>query len=466
MKRLVVLSFLIYSFEISKGQRTIISGDITNLATTTIKCSFIPNTVLEKVTVITIPVTGGRFSQELPISNTTFLSFEEGSNYFGGFIQPGDSIEITYDAAKLKSTLFFSGKGKEKFILADSINQLRTMLDEERANLKNQAFPVDYFFKKVDSLQYKLLQAIIFYKSAMSNESFNSLNALVKASVLRTKFNGVMYVIGDASDSALKRAQPRLTSFSKKAITDLLLFDNNLSHSYFYINDVATFLSIYYDHNKKSEIGHDLQAKYSYLKGRIPVKLQSSVLLLLLIREIRQNREAAIESIVEELYPSPQDSVYKTFITQRLADARALKVGTTAPDFVLENVNGENINLSTFKGKVVYIDFWFAACGPCHKLFNEIKSAKEFFKSDSNVVFLTVSVDGIEVWKKALAKFKIGGYHAFTENKFRNHPIIRNYNVLEYPTTYLIDKNGTIVNVKPSHSPGELRKEIENVLNK
>jgi peroxiredoxin len=446
------------------GQKAIISGNIKNLTTNSIKCSFIPNTVLEKPVAITIPVTEGKFIHTLTITETTFLSFEEGNNYYGGFIQPGDSIVITYDAAKLKNTLSFSGKGKEGFILIDPILQLRSVFNDESEKIKNHPFPVDYLFNKIDSLKNKLVQRLHAYKPLMSTESFNLLYAFVEANVLRSKYNGVLNIFGDAYDDVPKKHPSRLTTISKRAIQDLLKFDGNLSYSYFYTSNVSNILSVYYDDNIRPRTRDDLQSKYNYLNNHLPLKLKSPVLYLSIAKDIQQNKGAAIDSIIEQSFPFSKDSTYKKFITQQLVDARALKVGIPAPDFSLENTNGEKVSLSSFKGKVIYIDFWFAACVPCHKLFKDIRSVKEYFKSNSNVIFLTVSVDNNEVWKNALTKFNIEGYHAFTENKFRDHPVIRTYNVKGYPTTYLIDRNGKLFNLQPSHNPDELRKEIEAAL--
>ena len=85
-------------------------------------------------------------------------------------------------------------------------------------------------------------------------------------------------------------------------------------------------------------------------------------------------------------------------------------------------------------------------------------------KLDSNVVFLTVSIDSRNIWEKALKKFIIQGYHVYTENKFREHPIIKSYDVTEYPTTYLIGRDGTITSIDPSHNSDELKSEIERAL--
>ena len=188
------------------------------------------------------------------------------------------------------------------------------------------------------------------------------------------------------------------------------------------------------------------------------------MLYLFLKNEIKATNDITIESIIKQSFPSLKDSAFENAILTILVTSRKLKVGAVAPDFSVEDKAGNKVSLTSFKGKVIYIDFWFATCTPCHALFNEIKPVKEYFKPDTNVVFLTVSVDNRETWEKALLKFNIEGFPVFTENKFRNHPILSSYNVTEYPTTYIIDKKGIIVNIAPSSNAAELKKELETIL--
>ena len=49
--------------------------------------------------------------------------------------------------------------------------------------------------------------------------------------------------------------------------------------------------------------------------------------------------------------------------------AFSLSIGETAPDFTLKDLEGKDVSLKDFKGKVVFINFWATWCSPCKKSF-------------------------------------------------------------------------------------------------
>ena len=460
-----ILSFFIF-LNTSYGQGTIISGNIKNLpAKHNIKCSFISSSVLDDIFTITIPVIEGNFSHRLDIKKTTFLSVGEDKNYYAGFIQPGDSIVISYDAADFPNTLSFSGKGNEKFNLLQPINKIRSDFNPAITVAKNKSFPVDYFFSKIDSVQKKLFEQILSSKSFMNNESFKQANSYLASTILSTKYFGLQNIFNDSYNNILQNKQLKLSAASKLNLHNLLKFNDSYSNSYFYLKAVYNVLSIHYESNiLPTSPDNSLAKKYNYLQKMLPPNLKSPILFLFLKNEIKSTNNETIEPIINQSFPLLKDSGYKRNILTVLAVSRELKNGSQAPEFSLEDKDGNKVNLASFKGKVIYMDFWFAACTPCHKLFEETKAAKKYFNLDSNVVWLTVSIDSRDIWENALKKFNIQGYHVFTENKFKDHPIIKSYNVTEYPTTYLIDRNGVILNINSPHNSDGLKKEIETAL--
>jgi len=126
-----------------------------------------------------------------------------------------------------------------------------------------------------------------------------------------------------------------------------------------------------------------------------------------------------------------------------------LKIGDLAPAIVLKGINGSNIELSDFKGKVVLIDFWASWCAPCRKANPKLETLYQKHKSNDFLV-LGVSLDSKEAsWINAIKKDRMTYPHVIdTENW--NSQIVEAYGVENLPASFLINKNGEIVALNPT----------------
>ncbi len=116
-------------------------------------------------------------------------------------------------------------------------------------------------------------------------------------------------------------------------------------------------------------------------------------------------------------------------------------IGTYAPEFTLKDLQGNNVSLTDFRGKLVLLNFWATWCPPCRE---EIPSLNKLMSQYRNkgLVIIGISSDSSYKRLKAFAKkYNI----SFIVLHDASITITRKYKVFSLPTTFLIDKRGRIV---------------------
>jgi cytochrome c biogenesis protein CcmG, thiol:disulfide interchange protein DsbE len=116
-------------------------------------------------------------------------------------------------------------------------------------------------------------------------------------------------------------------------------------------------------------------------------------------------------------------------------------INSRAPDFTLKDPAGKNISLSAFKGKVVLLNFWATWCPPCRA---EMPALNKLYREKKNrgLEIIAVSTDrSVSSVKDFLEKHKVDFPILFDEDR----SAAKLYRVFSMPTTFLIDRNGTIV---------------------
>ncbi|MBI3202247.1 MAG: TlpA family protein disulfide reductase [Myxococcales bacterium] len=64
-----------------------------------------------------------------------------------------------------------------------------------------------------------------------------------------------------------------------------------------------------------------------------------------------------------------------------------------APDFELPSLTGEKVRLSSFRGKVVILNFWTKTCRPCLEEMPSLAELGQVVKTHKNIALVTVSTD-------------------------------------------------------------------------
>ncbi|MGQ9845040.1 MAG: TlpA family protein disulfide reductase [Caldisericia bacterium] len=112
-----------------------------------------------------------------------------------------------------------------------------------------------------------------------------------------------------------------------------------------------------------------------------------------------------------------------------------------AVDFTLQTLDGGVIQLSSFKGKVVLLDFWAEWCGPCKIAAPTIISLYKNYKDKGLRVF-GVNLDDKKDIEKIISYVK--NENVPYPTLLEGFPVAIKYGVTGIPKFVLIDKDGKI----------------------
>lgn len=123
------------------------------------------------------------------------------------------------------------------------------------------------------------------------------------------------------------------------------------------------------------------------------------------------------------------------------------QTGKPAGEFTIKDITGKEYKLSSLKGKVVVLKFWFINCAPCVKEMPELNALKKELGKRDDLVLLAPALDATESLKKFLLQEKFDFPVVPSARKLADQ-----FNVEFYPTHIVIDKRGTIQYIHNDYS--------------
>jgi len=142
------------------------------------------------------------------------------------------------------------------------------------------------------------------------------------------------------------------------------------------------------------------------------------------------------------------------------SSAQGVEVGNLAPDFQLQNLDGQAVSLGNLRGKPVLINFWATWCGPCR---SEMPYIQEIYEewSDKGLVLLAINIGESS---SKVEEFRQSYNLSFTVLLDTKQNVAQKYNIQYIPTTFFVDKDGIIQD--KVIGPFQNKTQIENRLSK
>lgn len=148
--------------------------------------------------------------------------------------------------------------------------------------------------------------------------------------------------------------------------------------------------------------------------------------------------------------------VFFSYLVYYFFFQKMLVLGQPAPTFEINNLQNQKINLDSFKGQYVLLDFWGSWCAPCRQenpilvmMYERYKDKP--FKKASGIQFFSIAFDkdSDTALKAIQSDGLVWPHHAIETNLFDSE-IAKLYKIRSIPTKFLIGPDQIIMLADPT----------------
>jgi peroxiredoxin len=165
----------------------------------------------------------------------------------------------------------------------------------------------------------------------------------------------------------------------------------------------------------------------------------------------------AIQQSASEQTASEQTAVEQTTTGQSTAEQNGVGQSATgqnttqtekimAPDFTLKGLDGKSVKLSDYQGKIVLLNFWAVWCKYCKQEMPDLNElSKELEKKDEAVILAVDVQEPADTVNEYLTSNNI----SLKVLMDQDGSAAQQYGVSGYPTTFVINKDGSVYTYIP-----------------
>jgi peroxiredoxin len=155
----------------------------------------------------------------------------------------------------------------------------------------------------------------------------------------------------------------------------------------------------------------------------------------------------------------------KKQIIKRLEGMEKLAPGALSPNFILQDIEGNNFDFHAYKGKAKYklLLFWSADCDHCMLLVNSLIQWYNESGNKEKLDIVAVSLDDteteVQIWDKTI--INLTGWKHLRAKGGVNSAVANDYAILSTPVLFLIKNENNIIEDLPANLD-QLIKDLEN----
>ncbi|THF53001.1 hypothetical protein E6C50_01985 [Flavobacterium supellecticarium] len=379
-------------------------------------------------------------------------------------MQPGDSIFMDIQG---NDKVLFSGKGSEKLNYQSYAARIAS-----DANFISHKDTVKYGKLDYPSMKLKKIQDGI----NLCIDSLKKLNKIaddMTIEILRvnTLSNfSKLYVasLGSIYPSSNEKEKQFILNYLQTIIlqqqTATISNEKILKNCPAYQN-LLYYTQLYYDRlilNNSIVNAVKIHSTYNSFEKNYTGLLRDKLITALLIQQDRDDQSLPLaENALTFLTDQRSKFTIAKFVNSR-------KSGFAAYPFIFETIDGNNIKLDDFKGKLLIIDSWYYGCTNCAILSHNLAPVVKKYKNSDKVTFLSVNVDRDKVkFKKGIESGLYGEkgvLHVWTKGNGEKDPFIKHYQYYGYPNILIIDENGNVLTANPFETGEEAAKKIDEII--